>query len=253
MENYLSGLNESQLRYLVFRVKEVANSTNESILREADKLLCEFQELAGENKTNDFNAWDYDEEKENDEFSEEYVLRDIQDFENKLVDMENCIAQNVKISEWKFQRLPDQAERLWKFWSKGVRENHTNDIKRLKTEAKRIAKLGEMTSYLRVVEQMMNLPLNTVSSVHKVIQQLENCVAYFEKNGSLTDEIEAKIEKGKNRAVWHRAKKKLAEAEIAEAGCRSSRAIKLKNEAAILLSQDWEVAFPGTMAPNMEN
>jgi hypothetical protein len=58
-----------------------------------------------------------------------------------------------------------------------------------------------------------------------------------------------KIREAKERVAWYRAKKKLSEYAVAEAGGSSKKAGKLAAEATEILKQDWSLVFPGESPP----
>ena len=221
MTERLSELNESQLRYFLFRIKEVANAADESALAEADKMLHEYRELIVITFSEDFGEEIHDEKWEL-----ENAKNELLGFEEKIADIKTRINQNVKLSSWEFQGLPEDAESLGVYWPKEFSAAHAEDISRLRVEGQRLAGLGEFTAYSQVVEEMLEAPFYNVSSVQSIVRQLKESAAYFERSKLLTEELKAKIGKGKARAAWYRAKKKLGEAEVAEAGGSSSRSTK---------------------------
>jgi hypothetical protein len=65
----------------------------------------------------------------------------------------------------------------------------------------------------------------------------------------LTPEPTQKIREGKERAAWFRARKKLDDADIAEAADKKTKASRMRNEAQAMLKQDWKHAFKNEPVP----
>lgn len=55
------------------------------------------------------------------------------------------------------------------------------------------------------------------------------------------------------RPAWHRAKKKLDESRVVEAGGSHIKGEKYKREAEIILKQDWTLIFPDEQPPQLES
>lgn len=253
-----TGLTDAQLRFFLFRIKEILSLVDEAALVEADNVLLEFSELVQSTESDDS-------ENEDDEYydDEEWEAREanwkleraeegLSSFEKKLEEIDRRIQERESLSVWEYEELSDEAKHLEEYWPKDFTDKHKENIARLKSEGMRLAKLVKFTAHYQIVEESQKANYQSITSAQSVVRQLNEAFNYFKKEKLLTDEIKSDICKGKERAAWYRARKKLSEAEVSEAGGNFARATKLRSEANVLLSQDWSTIFPGESAPKIE-
>ena len=79
---------------------------------------------------------------------------------------------------------------------------------------------------------------------------LDAAVAGLKQLGVLSPTLTAMAREAKEQAAWFRARKRLDDAAVAQAGAQvGKRAFKLRSEAAVMLQQDWARVFPGEIPP----
>lgn len=85
-----------------------------------------------------------------------------------------------------------------------------------------------------------------------LLNWLEDAENALRERGNLTEEVQNEVHTAKERFAWHRTKKRLEDAKVAEAGGNFKKAERLRREAAETIRQDWALVFPGESVPSIE-
>jgi hypothetical protein len=125
-------------------------------------------------------------------------------------------------------------------------------LQALKEQAYLVADEAEIAAYVGIIQECLKKPIRNSASAKAFIRRILDSEERLRNKNGFSDEIKATARQGKERAVWYRAQKKLKEAEVAGAGRSFLKQEKYKREAAALLGQDWEFAFPDEKAPTIE-
>jgi DNA repair exonuclease SbcCD ATPase subunit len=235
----LSGFNDELLHYYLARIREISSLGDEAAIIETDKMVWEI--FNSKPATGDDEAWERDDARD-----------DLKGINQELTELRNKLKRNVQISMWEVESLRERADELGNEWNAASLAEFADELRKAKEEATTIADQAETSARLQVIDESLSQTIHNVSSVQSIFRQLKEASEFLESRDQLTDELKEKIRQGKERAAWYRAKKKLADADVAEAGGSHIKAPKLRKEAAVLLAQDWAVAFPDEEPPTIQ-
>ncbi len=163
------------------------------------------------------------------------------------------VRRNVPIDPWKGRQLRSDADILGTRWSEEIRAQFEGDINETRHSAYDAADQAEFKSYRDIIDRCKTEPLINAQQVLRVIRDLSDAEDTLTRQDRLTPEITAELRGAKERAGWYRARKKLDEAEVAEAGGNTRKVAKLRAEAAVLLKQDWHQVFPNSEPPPLKS
>lgn len=235
----LSGLTDESLRYFLARVREISSLGDEAALIETDKLIWEVRSEATLAHEND------------ESLDQESAEEELKEIKQELNSLKNKLKRKVQINIWEVEDLRQRLDELGIDWDQNTQGNLVNQIEKIKDEGLALVGEAEEAAHLYIISETLTQPIHNLSSVNNILQKLNDAFVFLEHHNRLTAEINQKIRQSKERAAWFRAKKKLAEAEVAEAGGSYIKAPKLRKEAVVLLGQDWSLAFPDEEPPLM--
>lgn len=119
------------------------------------------------------------------------------------------------------------------------------EMQALRRDASDLADEAEVAAYIHALKAARTQPIHSASTVRSILAELESTAAALKKRERWTEELDRILVEAKERAARFRAQRKLDEAEVALAGASHRKAERLRNAAAVLLAQDWALAFPG--------
>ncbi|HEY0073732.1 MAG TPA: hypothetical protein VGB77_06485 [Abditibacteriaceae bacterium] len=254
----LSNFDDGQLRSCLNRIKGISSLGDEAALIEVDKFIYEILQSG-------LMAFDDDSDDGSDDnldiVHQEMGFEELELLKENLAVLSRKIACKERIHLFEGQNLRYSADYIEKTWcSKIARTIYTRidqtqfntEFEEIKKRVYPVADEAEFLAYAQLIEETQSQAIFNTSSVQSIYRQLNEATAHLESHGILTDDLRQKIRQSRERAAWHRAKKKLSEAEVAIAGGTSAKAEKLKREAAVLIAQDWSVAFPGETPPDLQ-
>lgn len=91
----------------------------------------------------------------------------------------------------------------------------------------------------------------SVTAAMAAAKRIRAAWEYFKREGSGVY-TPAQYREGLERCAWHRARKRLDEADVAAGGGNEKKAARLRGEAVVMLRQDWAKVFPGEDPPTIE-
>jgi hypothetical protein len=150
---------------------------------------------------------------------------------------------------WDGRNLLSHFARLEDYLDPEIKRLCKDDLSALRAEVETVARESEITGNTKVIEEQVTQLISNASSVKGIIARIDESVSALRRMNSLSQETSRIARRGKERAARYRAQKKLAEAEVAKAGGNTRKSEKLRNEAAVILAQDWAQAFPGEKPP----
>jgi chromosome segregation ATPase len=126
----------------------------------------------------------------------------------------------------------------------------TNELTSLGGEVQELSRAIERSSSLRTIEDLcrQGTPTNW-AAVKGILRRLDEAESVLADNGGMLDDLASRVGELKRSLAWIRAKKKLADSDIAAAMQNGDKAEKLRREAEYLLAQDWKVVFPSDEGP----
>ncbi|MCA1631826.1 MAG: hypothetical protein LC785_15435 [Acidobacteria bacterium] len=184
---------------------------------------------------------------------EDEVVGDFDIINQEISDLENQVKNNSVTRTWDAQRLRNSADELGNYWTSKKKKELAEEIKGVKARAYSVADEAEISAYTNMVDACLAATFTTSASVKSILRKLNQTEDELKRGKKLTDALKQKIRKGKERAAWYRAKKKLDEARVAEAGGNIIKHDKYRREAEALLRQDWSVIFPSEQSPDVDS
>lgn len=152
---------------------------------------------------------------------------------------------------WDSQGLRQLAQGVDDFLDPRVKAILLTDVQNLQEEANRVADEAEIAGHISGIREAASQIIHNSSSVRSIVASVDESIAFLRSKSKLSPDMEKAARQAKERAVRYRAQKKVDEAAVAEAGGNPKKAEKLRNEARVLLSQDWCQSFPGEPAPTV--
>ena len=217
-----------------------AHDEIESLLK-----LLKSDEASLENDSDD----ELEDELEDEQFAREQAVNDIKEFEDEIESAKRELTKPV-ISNGTAENLRDTADTLGDYWeSKELKTEFADKISRLKTSAEEIADQLDRAYLLFCLDVILESDIRSQVGAYDLMEQLDNISKKLKLAGILTSELTRKIREGKERAAWFRARKKLDDADIAEAAGKKIKAPRMRDEAQAMLKQDWKHAFKNEPVP----
>jgi predicted nucleic acid-binding Zn-ribbon protein len=194
-----------------------------------------------------------DDQAEIDEADEDEVTDDFEDINQEMADLETQLADGNITRLWAGQRLRDSARNLGSYWPTKKKRALSEELKKVKERALAIADQAEMAALSNMINECLRAAFTSSVSVASTVKKLTEVQVELQRRKKLTPELKQQIREGKERAARHRARKKLNDAQIAQAGGSLIKYEKYKREAEAILKQDWATIFPKEQLPSFES
>jgi len=226
-------------------IRRIASLPDDKALAEIDNLL---KLLKSDGSLLEDKAESDDEDEQ---FAREEAVNDIKDFEDEIAKAKRELAKPVT-SDSTAENLRDTADTLGDYWdSKELKAEFTEKISRLKSSAKGVADELDRAYLLYCLDAFVESDIRGQVSAYDLMDELEGLSKKLKQAEALTTESAGKIRAGKERAAWFRARKKLEDADIAEAASKKIKASRMRDEAQAMLKQDWKRAFKNEPVPTI--
>ncbi len=240
----LTSLSEAELAEWLAEVRRVAALPDEQALAGVDTLVWSVLEwhatqravldIAAGGSLAVTHAADEDSGWEAQLASEQRAL-----LERATADLELQATHPGSMKGWE----PDQLRRRANHLGRGASPD-------LYATAHRIADQAESRYWACTLERLAREPLSSAAGLTKRLTTIDAAVAGLKQLGVLSPTLIAMARDAKEQAAWFRARKRLDDAAVAQAGAQvGKRAFKLRSEAAVMLQQDWARVFPGEIPP----
>lgn len=180
-----------------------------------------------------------------DEEDETFDIERLESIEETVSDLEKQVARNRVDSLWEVERLEEFID----FLPENIPDELITRAAKLKDRFKTVAAKAESCYYAKLIAECNASSITRASSINSTLRKLDEIEDALSEGNTLTDELSKKIRAAKERVAWYRAKKKLDESTVAEAGGNSNKANKLVSEAVETLKQDWSLVFPSETPP----
>ena len=244
----LSRYSETQLTYLLERVREIAALGDEAALIETDKMVWEIMEEEGglddivdtsalppPQGGEDHTEWQRNYDQGQRFYHVQYVLRQVQ----KAI-------EDHSIDFWDLSRLKSAV----------IHQDHrdfngSEDQEWEKVKAEGGALLDDAYEMVmnKVLDRASSRQFKNIASVGAMIDHIDRVTEGCADVRPLTDEYAQRVRAAKERGARFRWGKKIADAEVAEAAGFMGKATSLRREAVALLVQDWAMVFDGEKPP----
>ena len=247
MLRQLSHCTDTQLEYLLARVREIAALGDEAALIETDKLVWEITEEEGE----------WGETMERAAPGEGGVYQP----GIGVLDQPSFVLERrmETISAWLKQFQDNSRDSRINHWlvlrfEGFLNESRVFDVP-VDLEDERWVRLMNKCSHSvdqvwgvvlsKTLEECSSWTFKNIASVTSMMTDLEQAVGGYTQHHSLTDDMKQTIRTAKERGARFRWNKKIADAGVAEKAGYAGKAAGLRREAEALLVQDWAMVFPG--------
>ena len=188
---------------------------------------------------------------EDDDDEREQVIAELKDFEEEIAAAKRELAEPIE-SDTTIINLRDTADDFSAYWeSKELKVEFSEKIIQLKKAANEVADQLERAYLLTCLDTLVELDIRSQIGAYDLMNQLDAWSKKLKQAGILTPDAIQKIRAGKERAAWFRAKKKIDDADIAEAAGKRIRGPKMRDEARAMLKQDWKRAFKTEPVPTI--
>jgi chromosome segregation ATPase len=239
-----SGLDRDQLQAIVRKLKPLATMDDETARDFADlianDIIEKYHEARAAADDSDPLEWD----REN--------LRDsLKELEKEIKETEKEI-ENGEASQHTHEGLVSSYTWAINNVDQKVLDENEAKLRELRERIEVVGTAATIAYHTSTLKSSLTHPIASISSVQKILRETEEAETFFRGRNELTEEMTAKIRTARERACWHRARKKLADLEIGQAGGNVKKVEKLRNEANALLQQDWPLGFPNEVAPVVE-
>jgi len=231
-------MDDSVLRSYLDRIRDIARLKDDEALAETAQLVGELSQV-GEAVPFEVQQFEMELARAREELG---VLR------REVSVAQEALAREVPVDVWTHGDLRRRADDLGRYWSPTIRERLAGDINELKHLGASTAEQVDLQRWIRITEECASENFSSAQTAARALRDLRQAEEFFASR-KLTGEWGVKIRQAKERSARYRANKKLAEAEVAEAGGNLKKTQKLRDEAAVLLKQDWVDAFPGEPFP----
>ncbi len=239
-----TGLDDESLEKILNAMKIIAKIKNkEEALENVDKITYQLV-----NQLSDEVTIDDDEEEKEYEEEIEKAKEEIEKFKKEIEKLKKKMKA-ADIDDDDIEDFESLAEDLDEYWERKIKKKFKKEVKYLKDEALKVIEEARKVYHIQNIDNALKVVIHSISSVERIIEELNEAYKYLLNNKLFNDEYKDKIRKGKERAIWFRAKKKLDDADVAEGGQNLKKAEKLRGEAKILIKQDWIRAFPDEEPP----
>lgn len=241
----LSGLPDEKLNYYLDRVREIAGLGDEAAFIETDKLIYEFQgEDVEEDEPRNPTEW-----KERDaEIRLHNAKNELRYLQTKVNSLKTKLETDAPIRYWD-ANLSFSETIIGKTWSPDVREVLGKELDELKAVMPDILDRATKAGYYQLLDETLAAPIHNVVSSRNILDDIEKVIKFFTSRNLFDEELKDRVRQSRERIAWHRAKKKLADAKVAEAGGNLKGVAKRRSEAEALLAQDWAEVFPEETPP----
>jgi len=219
-----------------------------------DKALDEIESLLKLLKSDESSLKNESEDElEDEEFAREQAVNDIEDFEGEIARAKRELTKPIT-SNSMAENLRYTADTLGDgdYWDlKEIKAEFSEKIIQLKTSAEELAKKIDRAYLLYRLDLILESDVRSQVGAYDLLEMLDDISKELKQADMLTPELMQKIREGKERAAWFRARKKLDNADIAEAAGKIIKAPRMRDEAQAMLKQDWKRAFKNEPVPTI--
>jgi len=231
-------------------IRRIAALPDEQALAQVDGLL----KLLESSQSPPIQAATSDAGEDDDaEFEREQALEELAELEREIAKAERELDKEVT-SDVTAENLRCTAAGLEEYRdSEDLKAALGDRVVQLRAKAEEIAEKLDGAYLLYRLGSWLESEIKSQVGAYSMIEELDRIHKELEQRRMLTPDLAKSVRDGKERAAWFRARKKLDDAEIAEAAGKRIRAPRMRDEARALLKQDWKHAFPKEKPPDISS
>ena len=185
-------------------------------------------------------------------FAKAYRLRTVERSQKRLDDMERSLEVGAADSFWELPNAEQFIDQLDFAWDVELKKQHSEEYQRLKLRAVEIEERAAEAYHTRAISDALGSGIRSSMQVKSLLKRLQTAGLYFEKKGKLNEDLRARLRSALESLAWHRARKMLDDAEVAEAGGSIKKGSKLRAQAKVVLRQDWARVLGQKPLPNFD-
>jgi hypothetical protein len=138
---------------------------------------------------------------------------------------------------------------LGNWWPQPIQEELLGDIQEARQLAIYAIDEAEYSHCLTTLRRLLVEPITNNQQAPRILRQLWDVEELITKRQGTPPEVHRELRVARERAARYRWREKMNSAEVAMAGSKEKRSAQLRDEALVLLRQDWERAFPQELPP----
>lgn len=148
------------------------------------------------------------------------------------------VGQPASLRRWDADLLIQRAAELGRHTDRRTRERFADPIAQMRVDAHQVAAAVRLAVHEQAIRGADTAPIHSVRSLEAIARTLDEATAGLAATDRLTPELAALTQSARERLARYRSGKKVAEADVAEAGGSVARGGRLRREAEVLLRQD---------------
>lgn len=196
---------------------------------------------------------DMEPEFDAEKYQREEAERSVSFYLREIARLKSLINSNISLQSMveRSSYLRHEVTRQPEDWNDPVRKEYDPKLNKLKQETIALVDEIEIKASRQMIDDCLVAVIHTVSSVQSILSRVQKACDVLKTRGGMSPEVERKARAARERVVWYRAKRRLNEAEVVAASGNKAKAERMKNEARVLLAQDWITVFPDESPPKL--
>lgn len=178
--------------------------------------------------------------------AEEFHRRILIERLREMVDTFHARVKSGILETWQIQGI---EERMAAFDIQAFPVDQRDEPNRLIRSVAESIPAACLVAFDHTIRSLNEKNFTSVTAVHTALEQATRAQSLLARVAPDDVNRNALLRKAREKACWFRAAKKLGEADVADGGGNVKKASRLRGEAAVLLEQDWTLAFPGEAPP----
>ena len=235
---YLTEMDRNELARHLVTIKEISQmDDNNAILRLEEFIYMYCIVSSNENDATSPDVTD----NSKTEWLKKYIKECQSLLTKRNIDVQTANGIRLWIDTWFESSYRRDTNKYGEIFSNLLKEVHS------------VADKIEIEAYTIFVNEFNTTKFVSITSVNVALKHLAGAETCLKQHNIMTDKIYRRIISSKEECAWYRAKKKIADAEVARSGMNEKKYLKLMDEATAMLNQDWCRIFINTPVPNISS
>ncbi len=239
MDGTHSGLSQVRILEILHRIRGIVNLPDDLAVASLDVILTNLSVEPTPTENDAFTEW----ERKN-------AIETMDRIRTNIARIQAVADMPGQELLWDVRRIVEEADRLVEGAGMTLKETFKAEFDALRAEVSKVANITTCAAHTKMIHDYASQVIHNASSIKSLVLGIDRATESLRKTSQLSDNLSQTARRGKERAARFRAQKKLDEAAVAQAGGNDRKAGKLRNEAAIMLAQDWAQIFPSERVPD---
>ncbi|HZM01037.1 MAG TPA: hypothetical protein VFD43_12385 [Planctomycetota bacterium] len=183
------------------------------------------------------------------DFLRQHLVGQLNSLEADVRRLREAMASPDGAPEWFIDKVRNVAGHLGDGLDQRLRDEFGYRASTLAADALALALQAEIDNLRAALLDPTPEVFKSARGAANAIEEIDATIARLQHLQAFDGQLAEAARRGKEHAARYRWRKKRDDAEVAEAGGNVKKAAKLRAEAAVMLRQDWVVAFPGEQPP----